>query len=212
MLCQLIITTQLEESTVRKVISMIHLSLDGLTAGPNDELDWISYDRELEQYAHSMHAITDAVIWGRRTYEGMASYWLTVPGNPESTPDELEHARFLEDSTKIVVSRTLDRVAWGDAQNTVLIKDNIADEINKIKQQPGKDIWFLGSTTLAQTFMQLDLIDEYRININPTVLGQGKPLFAGVTRAFPLKLLESRPLASGVIVLRYEPVRTAAGA
>jgi len=187
---------------------MIHLSLDGLAAGPNDELDWISYDRELEQYAHSMHAITDAVIWGRRTYEGMASYWLTIPGNPESTPAELEHARFLEDSTKIVVSRTLDRVAWCDAQNTVLIQDNIADEINTIKQQPGKDIWFLGSVALAQTFMQLDLIDEYRININPTVLGQGKPLFANVTRTIPLKLLESSTLKSGVIALRYEPVRS----
>jgi dihydrofolate reductase len=154
-----------------------------------------------------MHAITDAVIWGRRTYEGMASYWLTIPGNPESTPAELEHARFLEDSTKIVVSRTLDRITWGDAQNTVLIKDNIVDEINRIKQQPGKDIWFLGSVALAQTFMQLDLIDEYRININPTVLGQGKPLFANVTRTIPLKLLESSTLKSGVIALRYEPVR-----
>jgi len=192
---------------VRKVISMIHLSLDGLAAGPNDELDWISYDRELEQYAHSMHAITDAVIWGRRTYEGMASYWLTVPGNPDSTPAELEHARFLENATKIVVSRTLDHIDWNDAQNTVLIKDNIAEEINKIKQLPGKDIWFLGSPMLARTFMQLDLIDEYRININPTVLGQGKPLFAGVTRNFPLTLLEAKTLTSGVVALRYEPKR-----
>jgi dihydrofolate reductase len=194
---------------VRRVISMIHLSLDGFASGPNDELDWIAYDDELERYAHSLHAQTDAVIWGRRTYEGMASYWLTIPGNPDSTPAEREHAQYLQDSTKIVVSRTLDRIDWGDAQNTVLIKDNIADEINRIKRQPGKDIWFLGSPILAQTFMQLDLIDEYRININPTVLGQGKPLFAGVTRHFALKLLESRPLASGVIALRYEPVRQA---
>lgn len=193
---------------MRKVISMIHLSLDGLAAGPNDELDWISYDAELEQYAHSMHEITDAVIWGRRTYEGMAGYWLTVPGNPESTPAELEHAHFLESATKIVVSRTLDRVAWNDAQNTVLIKDNIADQINAIKQQPGKDIWFLGSVALAQTFMQLDLIDEYRININPTVLGKGKPFFAEERRNFPLKLLEARTLKSGVVALRYEPNRS----
>jgi dihydrofolate reductase len=154
-----------------------------------------------------MHALTDAVIWGRRTYEGMASYWLTVPGNPASTPAELEHARWLEHATKIVVSRTLERVEWGDAQNTVLIKDDIAEEINKIKQQPGKDIWFLGSVALAQTFMQLDLIDEYRININPTVLGRGKPLFAEGARAIPLKLLEARPLTSGVVALRYEPER-----
>ena len=192
---------------MRKVISMIHLSLDGFAAGPNDELDWIAYDDELEQYAHSLHATTDAVIWGRRTYEGMAGYWLTVPGNPASTPAEREHARWLENSTKIVVSRTLDRVAWNDAPNTVLIKDHIADEINRIKQQPGKDIWFLGSVMLAQTFMQLDLIDEYRLNINPTVLGRGKPLFAGVTRDFPLKLLDAKTLKSGVVALRYEPVR-----
>lgn len=192
---------------MRKIISMIHLSLDGFAAGPNDELDWISYDDELEQYAHSLHVMTDAVIWGRRTYQGMAEYWLTVPGNPASTPAELEHARWLEQATKIVVSRTLDRIDWNNAQNTVLIKDNIAEEINAIKQQPGKDIWFLGSTGLAQTFMQLDLIDEYRININPTVLGRGKPLFAGVTRSFPLKLLDAKTFRSGVVGLRYEPIR-----
>lgn len=192
---------------MRKVISLIHLSLDGFAAGPNDELDWIAYDDELEQYAHSLHATTDAVIWGRRTYELMAGYWLTVPGNPASTPAELEHARWLDDATKIVVSRTLDRVEWNDAPNTVLIKDNIADEINRFKQQPGKDIWFLGSVMLAQTFMRLDLIDEYRLNINPTVLGRGKPLFAGLTRDFPLKLLDAQTLKSGVVVLRYEPVR-----
>jgi dihydrofolate reductase len=192
---------------MRKIISMIHLSLDGMASGPNDELEWISYDDELEQYAHSMHDMTDAVIWGRRTYEGMAGYWLTVPGNPGSTPAELEHARFLENATKIVVSRTLDRIDWNNTKNKVLIKDNIAEQINKIKQQPGKDIWFLGSTNLAQTFMQLDLIDEYRININPTVLGSGKPLFANVNRNIPLKLLESKTFKSGVVALRYEPVR-----
>lgn len=192
---------------MRKIISLIHLSLDGFASGPNDELDWISYDSELETYAHSMHDVTDTVIWGRRTYEGMAGYWLTVPGNPDSTPAERNHAQWLGDATKIVVSRTLERVDWNNNPNTVLIKDNIAEQINKIKQQPGKDIWFLGSTNLAQTFMQLDLIDEYRININPTILGKGKPLFAGVTRNIPLKLLESKTFQSGVVALRYEPQR-----
>jgi dihydrofolate reductase len=192
---------------VRKIIALIHLSLDGLASGPNDELDWIAYDDELEQYTHSMQAIADAVIWGRRTYESMASYWLTVPGDPNSTPVALEHARWLDQATKIVVSSTLHRVEWNHTQNTVLIRDNIAEEINKIKQQPGKAIWFLGSTTLAQTFMQFDLIDEYCININPTVLGRGKPLFADITHKIPLKLLESRALKSGVVALRYEPER-----
>jgi dihydrofolate reductase len=192
---------------MRKVISMIHLSLDGFAAGPNDELGWISYDQELEQYAHAMHDETDAVIWGRRTYEGMAGYWLTVPGNPESTPPELEHARWLDNATKIVVSRTLDSFNWNNTTNTMVIKDNIAEQINKLKQQPGKDIWFLGSVGLMQTFMQLDLIDEYRININPTILGKGKPMVTDLNRQIPLKLLEARTLKSGVQALRYEPVR-----
>ncbi|MCC6614985.1 MAG: dihydrofolate reductase [Anaerolineae bacterium] len=192
---------------MRKIIALIHLSLDGFAAGPKDELDWISYDDELERYAHSMHDLTDAVIWGRNTYQGMAGYWLTVPGNPASTDPELEHARWLEKATKIVVSRTLDRVEWNDAQNTVLIKDHIAEEIARLKQQPGKDIWFLGSVGLAQTFMQLDLIDEYRININPTVLGRGKPFFAEGTRPIPLTLLELQTFKSGVVALRYVPDR-----
>jgi dihydrofolate reductase len=192
---------------MRKIISLIHLSLDGFASGLNDELDWISYDSELEQDAHSLHDITDAVIWGRRTYEGMAGYWLTVPGNPDSDPAALNHAHWLEGATKIVVSRTLDRVNWGGATNTVLIKDNIAEQINAIKQQPGKDIWFLGSPVLAQTFMALDLIDEYRFNINPIVLGRGKPFFASSDHQIPLKLTQEKTFKSGVVSLRYEPVR-----
>lgn len=137
----------------------------------------------------------------------MASHWLTVPGNPDSTPYERDHARYLEAATKIVVSRTLDHVAWGDATNTVLISDHIAEAIDELKRQPGKDIWFLGSTMLAQEFMRLDLIDEYRFNINPTVLGDGKPYFAGVNREIRLKLLDSQTLSSGVVTLRYAPLR-----
>src|SRR5258706_13942665 len=91
------------ELLIRKIFALIHLSLDGFAAGPNDELDWISYDDELEQYAHSMHALTDAVIWGRRTYEGMAGYSLTVTGNPESAPSQNQNSRFLEKQTKIAL-------------------------------------------------------------------------------------------------------------
>ncbi len=191
---------------MRKIVSMMHLSLDGMASGPNDEIDWISYDSDLEAYAHSMHDRMDAVIWGRRTYEGM-KYFLTVPENPDSGEPERNHAKFLDESTKIVVSRTLDKIDWGDNTNTVLIKDNIAEQINKIKAQPGKDIWLLGSTMLFQEFVRLDLIDEYRININPIVLGKGKPYFANNDHALKLKLTESNTLKSGVVLLTYEPQR-----
>jgi dihydrofolate reductase len=190
---------------MRKIIALIHLSLDGFASGPNDELDWIAYDSELEAYAHSMQEETDAVIWGRKTYEGMASFWLTVPGNPESSQGEREHAQFLQDSTKIVVSRTLDKIEWNNSPNTVLIKDNIAETINKIKNQPGKHIWFLGSVNLAQTFMELGLIDEYRLNINPVILSEGNAFFANLSHKIPLKLVESQTLKSGVLTLRYQP-------
>lgn len=192
---------------MRKIISLIHLSLDGFSSGLNDEMDWIYYDNELEQDAHAMHDVTDGVIWGRRTYEGMAGYWLTIPGNPNSTPAEQAHFNFLENATKIVVSRTLERVEWNNNPKTVLIKDNIAEQINAIKQQPGKDIWFLGSPVLAQTFMQLDLIDEYRVNINPIVLGKGKPYFANLDHKKSLKLVDTKTFQSGVVRLRYEPTR-----
>jgi dihydrofolate reductase len=192
---------------MRKIISLIHVSLDGFAAGLNGELDWIAYNDEIEQYAHAMHDVTDAVIWGRNTYQIMAGYWLTVPGNPDSTPAERNHARWLEEATKIVVSRTLDSVEWNNARNTVLIKDNITEEINRIKQQPGKDIWFLGSPGLLRTFMQLDLIDEYRFNVNPVILGSGQSLFDDVNTKLSLKLLEARPFKTGSVVLRYEPVR-----
>ncbi len=189
---------------MRKIVSMIHLSLDGLASGPNDELDWVSYDSDLEAYAHSMHDRMDAVIWGRNTYEGM-KYFLTVPGNPKSSEAERNHAKFLDDVTKIVVSRKLDKIEWGNTTNTILIKDNIAEQINAIKAQPGKDIWLVGSTTLFQELARLDLIDEYRINVNPTILGKGKPLFANINRQVNLKLTESNTLKSGVVTLVYEP-------
>ncbi len=115
---------------MRKVIALIHLSLDGFASGPNDELDWISYDEELEQYAHSMHDLTDAVIWGRKTYELMGSYWLTVPGNPNSTPAELEHAHWLDNATKVVVSRTLDRIDWNNTTNTGTISPSRSTKSN----------------------------------------------------------------------------------
>ena len=191
---------------MRKIITMIHLSLDGMASGPNDELDWISYDSDLEAYAHSMHPLVDSVIWGRKTYEGM-KYFLTVPGNPDSGQGEREHAQFLNDSTKIVVSHTLDSIDWAGNTNSLLIKDNLVEEFNKIKQQPGKDIWLLGSTALFQEMAKLDLIDEYRINVNPIILGVGKPLFANMDHQLKLKLLESNTLKSGVVTLRYERVR-----
>lgn len=107
--------------------------------------------------------------------------------------------------SKIVFSKSLEKVEWN---NTRLIRDNIAEEISKLKHQPGKNLVIFGSPGLAQTFMQLDLIDEYRLTVNPVVLGSGKPLFRDIKDRTNLKLLETKPFNSGVVGLHYETRRS----
>lgn len=187
---------------MRKIISLIHMSLDGFAAGPNGEIDWVVYNPQIEQMGHELHNTTDAAIYGRVTYQMMANYWPTVLADPTSDEGARNHARWLETATKIVVSRTMTGTTW---DKSLLIRDNIAEEIGKLKRQPGKDMWLLGSPTLTQTLMHLGLIDEYRINLNPVVLGRGMPYFGSPEAARSLRLLDSRALEGGVVALRYVP-------
>jgi dihydrofolate reductase len=189
---------------MRKIIFMIHLSLDGRVSDENGGLDWISYDSELENYAHSLHASTDAAIYGRVTYGMMAGYWPTVPSNPNSTQAELNHANWANHATKYVFSRSIDAADVADWENSVIVRD--AEEFKAIKAQEGKDIWLLGSPRAAQELMRKNLIDEYRINVNPVILGKGQLLFEGLDN-LKLRLIESKTLESGVVCLRYEPAK-----
>lgn len=190
---------------MRNIILYMHISLDGFIAGPNGEMDWIASDDEGWDDVMELQSTSDAAMFGRVNFEGFESYWRSGAANQASSNAEVEHAKWLNQSTKIVFSRTLEKVEW---PNTLIVKDHIAEKITKLKQQPGKNLILFGGADIAATLMKQGLIDEYRININPTVLGQGKPLFANVNRQMPLKLLQSKTLKSGVVVLRYEPVRT----
>src|ERR1700752_722404 len=126
---------------MRNVVLFMHVSLDGFAAGPNGELDWISYDEELEKYAEGIVSTVGVALYGRVTYWMMESYWPSVPANPASTEHDIDHAHWIENIPKIVFSKTLEKVEWN---NTRLIKDNIAEEIQKLKQQPGKDLVIFG--------------------------------------------------------------------
>lgn len=190
---------------MRKVVLFMHISLDGFAAGPNGELDWISYDAELEKYAEEVVSTVGAPMYGRVTYQMMESYWPTVLTDPASSKHDMEHAQWLQQVPKIVFSKSLDKVEWN---NTTLIKDNIAAEIAKLKQQPGKDLVIFGSPSLSHTFMKLDLIDEYRLTVNPVILGQGMPIFKDIKAKTDLNLLNSRTFNSGVVALHYETKRT----
>lgn len=191
---------------MRKIISMMHVSLDGFVCdldAPPPGLAWVDYTPELEAYAHAMHDITDTAIHGRTTYRLMEGYWPTVLDDPAPDAAALRHARWLQKSLKVVVSRTLtpQDVTW---ENSLLIRDNLTEEFTKLKQMPGKHMVIFGSPGLVKSLTQLDLIDEYRINVNPTILGGGMPLFGALGHRVKLRLVENRTIGGSVAALRYE--------
>ncbi len=131
------------------------------------------------------------LLFGRVTYQGMAAYWPSATGKT---------ADFMNTIPKVVFSRTLERAEWS---NTRLVKANAEEEVAKLKQQPGKDLFAFGNANHSSTLMRHGLIDEYRLGLNPIVLGGGNPRFKPIPDRMKLKLLEARPLKSGVVILRY---------
>jgi dihydrofolate reductase len=186
---------------MRKIIVSNLVSLDGFMAGPNGELDWFVVDEEFNDYANDLLSKVDAILFGRVTYQLMADYWPT----PSATTNEPLIADKMNNLPKIVFSKTLEKVEWN---NSRLVKDNIAEEISKLKQQPGKDMVIFGSGSIVSTFTQHGLIDEYRITVNPVVLGSGKPLFKSIKDRIKMKLLKKKTFDSGVVLLYYEPEKT----
>jgi dihydrofolate reductase len=189
---------------MRKVIFLMHISLDGLVAGPNGEMDWIKYNEDVAVDAYSLHSTTDTAIYGRVTYEMMAAYWPNMLTDPNSDPANRPHAVWLQTATKVVATRSPLNIEW---EGTVVIGADIVTDMATLKEQPGKDMWLLGSPMLAQTFMRFDLIDEYRLNVNPVILGRGKPLFSDMEMPRHLSLVETKSFKHGVIGLRYLPIR-----
>ncbi len=177
------------------------VTLDGFFEGPTKwEIDWHNVDAEFNEFAIDQLNATDLLLFGRVTYEGMASYWPT----PAAIKNDPVVAGKMNSLPKIVFSRTLEKADWN---NTRLIKSNIVEETLKLKRQPGKDIAIMGSSDLTSTFTKHGLIDEYRIMVNPIVLGQGTPLFRGVSDKFKLRLLKVRTFKSGNVLLCYQPVK-----
>lgn len=185
---------------MRKLVLFMHLSLDGFAADANSGLGWVSYDSELQQYADGIVATVGSPVYGRVTYELMAGYWPGVLNDPNASEHSKAHAQWVDGVTKIVFSKTMKKAGWN---NTIVINDNIAEEINKLKQQPGKDLVIFGSPGLAHSFMELDLIDEYQLTLNPVLLGSGIPAYQDIKNKTNLKLVKATVLKSGVVGLHY---------
>lgn len=185
---------------MRKLVLFMHVSLDGYASDSNGGLGWIPYNEEFEKYAEEVVAEVGSPVYGRTTYRMMESYWPTVLDDPDASTHDLEHAKWVQDVKKIVISSTMDKAEWN---NTIVIRDNIAEEINALKEQPGKNLVIFGSPGAAKTLLALGLIDEMLLTICPVVLGSGKSAFDGGLEAIRLKLLSSRTFHSGIIATRY---------
>ncbi|MEU8266671.1 dihydrofolate reductase family protein [Sphaerisporangium sp. NPDC049002] len=180
---------------MRKVILAQFVTLDGFVEGPGGELDWNIgvFDSGMEGYADEQITGVDTLLLGRRTYEVFIGYW------PEQTGAFADKMNGVE---KVVFSRTLKKTAWANSRIAV----DPAEEIAKLKERPGGNMLIYGSAGFAQSLIRQGLIDEYRIWVHPVVLGEGRPLFAGLKERVDLKLVETRTFDSGVCVLRYQAV------
>lgn len=184
---------------MRKVIYALNLSLDGFIEDRNGSLDWSYPDEELHKHFNELESTLDLHLYGRGLYENMAAFWPTADEDPSAPDFVIEYARIWKSVPNVVFSTSLDQVGW----NSRLVKGDIAEEVNKLKAAPGKDM-NVGGAGLASSFMQLGLIDEYQLYIHPVILGGGKPMFPQLRDKIDLQLVETRRFGSGVVLLRYQ--------
>jgi len=184
----------------RQLIYSMGVSLDGFIAGPDGEIEWSAPDEELHRFHNQQARETGAYLFGRRLYETMR-YWETAEEQPSSPEHELEFARIWKDTPKIVFSKTLEHVEG----NARLVRDGVAEEVAKLKEQPGREL-AVGGAGLASTFMKLGLIDEYRLFVRPVALGGGTRYFPALDERIDLELIETQTFGSRVVYVRYRRV------
>jgi dihydrofolate reductase len=179
---------------MRRVVSGLFISLDGVTEAPN-EWQFDHFDEGMEELMGEMLAQQDAVLLGRVTWEEWAGYWPTSTDEP--------FASYINSAPKYVFSRTLNDVsAW---QSSTLLKGDLADEIGKLKAQPGKNLGVAGSVGLVRSLLRAGLLDELTLTIHPVVAGKGDRLFHDNEPLKRMKLIDSKTTPTGVIVATYQP-------
>ncbi|MGH7516098.1 MAG: dihydrofolate reductase family protein [Gemmatimonadales bacterium] len=188
---------------MRKIIAALHVSLDGFIEGPQGELDWV----ESWEDPFDLVPRIDTCILGGGMYPGYEQYWLAILADPEgilpfsgkvASKGEIAFAHFADKTPHIVLSRTLNKVSW---KTTRIVRD--VEDIRRMKQQPGKDMYAVGGATLVSSLMNLGLVDELQLMVHPLVLGGGKPLIKDVKQRHALKLIHANPLKAGKVGLTY---------
>ena len=178
----------------------MHISLDGFVAGPNGEMNWIKVDEELFDHVSKRISQGDTALYGRVTFQMMENYWPGAGDKPSATRHDIEHSRWYSKVHKVVLSKTLSEAGL---HNTTIISDELPERIAELKNQAGNEILLFGSPTATHALIQRNLIDGYWLFVNPVILGRGIPLFTDIQDKTPLKLMTTRPFASGVTELNY---------
>ncbi|MDM5152760.1 dihydrofolate reductase family protein [Bacillus sp. DX1.1] len=177
----------------RRIILDLAVSLDGFIEGKNGEVDWCIMDSEMG-FINFLNQI-DTILYGRKSYD----LWGQFTPEIEDIDTEKEIWELVHSKEKYVFSRT----QKGTDNKVIFINDNILEEVNKLKNKPGKDIWLYGGASLITTFINLGLVDEFRLSVHPVILGEGKPLFIDIKQRLNLKMVNTRTFSSGVVQLIY---------
>ena len=190
---------------MRKIKLQMQMTIDGLVAGPNGEMDWMTlpWTEDINTYVEEIMATVDTIILGRKLAEGFIPYWAGVAANPDD-PDFTSGKRFT-DTSKVVFTKTLDHSEW---ENTVLVKNDLVDEITNLKNEDGKDIIAYGGATFVSALIKHGLIDEYHLFINPTAIGNGLSIFKELGNKENLGLVKATPFNCGIVALHYQPQRS----
>jgi dihydrofolate reductase len=201
---------------MRRIIAFDRVSADGYFAVPNGDLSWAVPEPTFEQGVAAGMSGPGTMLFGRRTYEAFESFWPNVKDEGTTAPDPhapgrhapalLAMARWINEGTKVVFSRTRADVTWN---NSRLHREIDADEIRAMKDAPGGDMMIFGSGTVVSRLAELGLVDEFHLMATPVLLGGGRPLVSGLPARIPLTLLEATPYPQGNVMLRYAPARQA---
>jgi dihydrofolate reductase len=183
---------------MRKIVLFNLMTLDGYFEGENADISWHNVDQEFNDFAIAQLKTADMLLFGRKTYQLMAAYWPTAEG----IKDNPVIADLMNQIDKIVFSKSLEKAHWDHAR---VISEGLLDEVKKLKSIPGKDVFIFGSADLSSTLIDHDLIDEFRIMINPLILGNGTPMFQNITTKIDLQLLKTKVFGNGNVLLNYIP-------
>lgn len=186
---------------MRKLKLQIHISIDGMVAAQKGPT-YFNWDEEVKQYSTDNVANADCILLGRKTATSFISHWKSVAASPEEA--DFEFGKVITNIPKVVFSRTLKKSEW---PNATIANAEIADCVNQLKRQAGKDLIVYGGGSLVASLIERRLIDEYHLLVNPVVLGSGLTIYRGMPDPLRLKLVANRAFSCGTILLCYEPFR-----